>query len=299
MPRTVQALTGATTVLLLMATVPADAGQLDPTDPGDSLTISRKIGCSTKDGEPITYWWHGRAYSRRQGERDRHLFDVEGMNVRACTSVSDPERGDGYKLVSREILLYKDPESGEVLATWDNPWSGETVDVLHVANDPVNFSAYTIGRDGQPSTFDGTILGDRWWTTTTVPLWYPNPLASDYQKEIGGTYHATEMFNFFGDTDSLLDESTTTADVQVGWVRMSDWLPWMMMNGREGVIYMHTAGRKLDSWNDMSDTMKNEIAEHYPEYTAPPPADDPRRNETSWIYYKKITEGEREAPDRD
>jgi len=278
---------------------PALAGQLDPNDPDDSLTINRKIGCSTVDGKPITYWWHGRAYSRRMGERDKLLFAVEGMNVRSCSSVTDPEKGEGYKLVSREILLYKDPKTGEVLSKWENPWTGETVDVLHVANDPVNFTSYKVGRDGKPATFRGDILGDRWWQTMEVPLWYPNPLAGDYQKEIGGTYHATEMFNFLGDVESLLSKDTTTAEVQVGWARMSDWLPWMMMNGRDGVIYMHTAGRKLDSWDDMSDTMKNEIAEHYPDYVAPPPADDPRRNETSWIYYKKIREGEREAPQRD
>lgn len=278
---------------------PALADQLDPNDPADFLTIARKQHCSTIDGEAITYWWHGRAYSRRQGERDKLLFLVEGMNVRQCTAVEDEKRGKGYKLVSREILLYKDPKTGEVLSTWDNPWSGETVDVLHVANDPVNFTNYEIGRNGKPQTFTGDILGDRWWSTSEVPLWYPNPLASEYQKEIGGTYHATEMFNFFGDTESLFSTETTTAQTQVGWARMSDWLPWMMMNGREGVIYMHTAGRKLDSWDDMSDTMKHEIAEHYPEYVAPPPADDPRRNETSWIYYKKIRDGEREAPKRD
>jgi hypothetical protein len=275
------------------------AGQLDPNDPDDALTIGRKIGCSTIDAKPITYWWHGSAYSRRQGERDKLLFEVEGMNVRSCTSISDAEKGDGYKLVSREILLYKDPKTGEVLSTWDNPWSGETVDVLHVANDPVNFTAYKVGRDGKPSTFTGTIMGDRWWNSTEVPLWYPNPLASAYQKEIGGTYHATEMFNFMGDTDSLFSTETSTAEVQVGWARMSDWLPWMMMNGREGVIYMHTAGRKLDSWDDLSETMKDEINTHYPDYVGPPPSDDPRRNETSWLYYKKIRDGDRVAPERD
>ncbi|MDX1515746.1 MAG: DUF1838 family protein, partial [Woeseiaceae bacterium] len=194
---------------------PAVAGQLDPDDPDDTLTINRKIGCSTIDGKPVTYWWHGQAYSRRQGERDRLLFLVEGMNVRACTGVSDAQKGAGYRLVSREILLYKDPETGEVLSTWDNPWTGETVDVLHVANDPVNFTQYTIGRDGNPATFGGTILGNRWWRTTTVPLWYPNPLGGEYQKEVGGTYHATEMFNFMGDVESLLDDETTTAEVLV------------------------------------------------------------------------------------
>lgn len=294
-----RAATRGVLMLSLFATATAFAGQLDPNDPDDAHVMSRKIGCSTVDGEAITYWWHGTAFSRRQGERDKALFKVEGMNVRQCTSVSDPERGDGYKLVSRELLLYKDVETGEVLATWDNPWTGETVDVLHVANDPVNFTSYKIGRDGKASPFRGTILGDRWWTTNAVPLFYPNPLASEYQKEIGGTYHATEMFNFLGDVDSLLDTDTTTAEVQVGWVRMSDWLPWMMMEGRDGIIYMHTAGRKLDSWDDMSDTMKNEIATHYPDYVGPPPADDDRRNETSWLYYKKVRDGERVAPSRD
>ena len=277
---------------------PSFAGQLDLNDPDDAFTAARKTQCSTVDGEQITWWWHGKAYSRRQGERDRHLFNVEGMNTRQCTTISDPKKGEGYKLVSREILLYKDPKSDEVLATWENPWTGETVDVLHVANDPVNFTAYKIGRDGKPAKFRGDIHGDKWWMTTTVPLWYPNVLASEFQKEIGGTYHATEMFNFMGDMESLLDTETTTADVQVGWVRMSDWLPWMMMNGRDGVIYMHTAGLKLDSWDDMSETMKNEITAHYPEYRTPPPADDDRRNETSWSYYKKIRDGEREAPQR-
>lgn len=289
---------GALALLAVLATVTAEGGQLDINKPEDVLEINRKTQCSTVDGEAITFWWHGEAYSRRQGERDKKLFLVEGMNVRACSTVEDPERGKGYKLVSREILLYKDPETGEPLATWENPWTGETVDVLHVANDPVNFSSYTIGRGGQPIRFRGTVLGDRWWQTSTFPLFYPNPLAGDYQKEIGGTYHATEMFNFLGDMESLLDDELTTAEVQVGWVRMSGWLPWMMMEGREGVIYMHTAGRKLDSWDDMSETMKREIAEHYPEWREPPPLDDIRKNETSWEYYKSIREGEKQAPVR-
>jgi len=291
-------LTRAALACVFLAAPFAVAGELDINDPDDVFKMNRKMGCSTIDGKQITWWWHGRAYSRRQGERDKHLFNVEGMNTRQCNTINDPEKGEGYKLVSREILLYKDPQTDEVLATWDNPWTGETVDVLHVANDPVNFTSYKIGRDGKPASFRGTVQGDRWWTTSTVPLWYPNVLASEYQKEIGGTYHATEMFNFMGDMKSLLDTETTTAEAQVGWVRMSDWLPWMMMNGRDGVIYMHTAGRKLDSWDDISAKMKHEIATHYPEYTKPPPADDDRRNETSWSYYKKIRDGEREAPKR-
>ena len=292
-------LAGTFLLSIALATIAAAAGrQLDPNDPLDALTIARKVGCSTVDGVPATFWWHGRAYSRRQGERDRLLFNVEGMNVRACVADVHPERGRGYRQVSRELLIYRDPATGEALSTWRNPWTGEVVEVLHVANDPVNFAQYELDRTGAPTRWNGMITEGKWRQNTTVPLFYPNPLASAYQEEIGGIYHATEMFNFLGDADELLDADRQTAGSHVGWVRVSDWLPWMKMAGREGVIYMHTAGLRLSSWDAMPETMKAEIAAHYPIYREPPPLDDERRNVTSWIYYQRVREGVEKAPDR-
>lgn len=277
----------------------AQNAKLDPNVAEDAVQIMRKLQCSTIDNKPAVYWWHGKAYSRKQGEKDVNVFNVEGMNIRACSQVTDENMGNGFHLVSREILLYTDAETGEVLKTWDNPWSGETVDVLHVANDPVNFKMYETGRDGTPYTWGGEIGEDgTWWYRSTIPLWYPNPLGGEYQKEIGGTYHATEMFNFFGRTDDLFDLGDDTAKVTVGWSRISDWLPWMEMNGREGSMYMHTAGRKLGSYDELSDVMKNEIATNYPEYNTAPPAGDPRPNMTSWKYYDGVKKGTITVPTR-
>lgn len=276
----------------------AQSRRLDPAVPADAMAIQRKVQCSTVDNQPVVYWWHGKALSRRQGERDRHLFDVEGMNIRACSSITNEDGVPGFHLVSREILLYKDKDTGEVLKTWENPWSGETVEVLHVANDPVNWKSYQTNRDGSSASWSGEIGGPNWWMQSTFPLWYPNPLAGDFQKEIGGTYHATELFNFFGRTQDLLDPSTKTAIVTVAWTRIADWLPWMMMNGREGMMYMHTSGRKLGSFDELSETMKAEIAAHYPEYASPPPPGDPRPNMTSWTYYLGIRDGSIPKPQR-
>ncbi|NWG69997.1 MAG: DUF1838 domain-containing protein [Parvularculaceae bacterium] len=274
----------------------AVAAPLDPMKSADALVISRKIACSTVDGQAVTYFWHGEAYSRRAGEADRRLFDAWGMNIRACVTSPD---GDGFNLVSRELLIYTDPATGKPLKTWNNPWTGESVDVLHVANDPVNGKYRSKTRDGKPYIWNGTISGGRWWQTTTVPLFYPNPLGGAYQPEVGGTYHATEMFNFFGDAASLLDPAKTSAEqVTVGWVRISDWLPWMRMGGREGVIYFHTAGRKLGSFEELPALLKNEIATHYPDYASPPPLDDARPNMTSWKYYDAVKKGDAAAPKR-
>ena len=72
----------------------------------------------------------------------------------------------------------------------------------------------------------------------------------------------------------------------------------MNMQGREGVVYMHTAGRKIENLDDLSDSMKAEIETNYPKYMTPPPGDDSRKNMTSWQYFKDVKEGKVTLPVR-
>jgi hypothetical protein len=286
-------------LLALAALSPgAFAAKLDLNTPEGANLAARRMQCSMKDGVPTVYRFHGEAFSRVPGERDRKLFNVEGMNIRTCTTVQDEKRGTGWRLVSRELLFYTDPTSGEVLRTWTNPWTGQTLNVLQTANDPVNGRpSFATGSDGKPAQWTGTISGKTWWNTITVPLFYTNPLAGDYQKYVGGTYHATEMFNFFGKVDDLVSDKIPDPEVEVGWVRLANWLPWMEMGDRAGLMYTHAAGRKLASFDELPDVMKREIAANYPEWRAPPPIDDARPNETSWTYFKKkVAAGTQAAP---
>jgi hypothetical protein len=276
----------------------SQAAPIDVTTPSGALQVMRRIWCTETDNEPVYWFWRGDVYSRRQGEADKLLFKVEGLNVRTCAATSNAERGAGFRSVSRELLIYLDPQTGQPLSRWTNPWTNETVDVLHVANDPVNGEFFERTRSGQPLRFNASFIEDHWFMTSTVPLFYPNPLAGAYQAEIGGTYHATEMFNFMGVTANLTDRTQRTASVEVGWVRISDWLPWMRMSGREGMLYFHTAGTKVLDWNDVSPLMREEVATHYPAYRNPPPSDDVRPNVTSWMYYQRVREGTETPPTR-
>ncbi len=162
--------------------------------------------------------------------------------------------------------------------------------MLHIANDPVNFRApiFPKGADGKPYRSEIQVMGNQWWGTTTVPLFYKNPLAGDYQDYVGGTYHATEMFNFFGSVSNLTSPKTTSAEVSVAWTRLSDWLPWMKMRGRAGELYFNGAGVKLESFDALPAGMRSAIEARFPTFKEPPPADDQRPNETSWTYFKKM-----------
>jgi hypothetical protein len=269
--------------------VPAQAETIDANSAEGYVALHRKIQCSTEDGSPQVFEWSGFGYARVPGEPDRKIFGLLGMNVRQCGQVEDPEKGIGYRLVSREIMLYLDPKTGEVMRTFDNPWTGDANEVIHVANDPVNGRpSFGVAADGSGKTFSYRDVNGQYLINYEIPLFYKNAMGGEYQKYVGGSYHATEIFDFNGDVAELLDASKPVAYPVISWVRLAQWLPWMEMNGRAGMLYFNAMGRKLLNYEQLADALKSEIAENYPEYTAPPPLDDPRRNETSWTYMKKI-----------
>ena len=274
-------------VLIGLMAAPTIA-ELDLNTPEGVVAVQRKIHCSTVDGEEKTYVWQGHGYARRPGQPDKRIFGLLGMNVRQCVSVTNDKGEVGYRLISREVMLYLDPDTGEVLRTWDNPYTGETVDVIHVANDPVNGRPnFGYGRDGKVAQLPIKMVGDYWQMNLEIPLFYHNILGGNYQKYVGGSYHATELFNYYGMADSLLDDQLTSINPGISWVRIAQWLPWMEMGGRDGITYFNAQGTKLKSWDDLPDLLKSEIAANYPKYRHAPPGDDQRPNETSWTFFKK------------
>jgi hypothetical protein len=274
-------------ILLTLAAGAANAGQLKLDTPRDNLLALRKLHCTLEDGKVVTWYWNGYAYARVPGEPDRQLFRVEGMNIRQCGPLGEAVDGS-FKMVTREILLYEDPKTGEILRDWDNPWTGKSVKVVHVANDPVNQRISTTDRNGRPLVVSFEESGGQWWLTSTVPLFYRNPLGGDYQDYVGGKYHATEMFNFFGDVAEMANPRIKSTATRVGWVRLSSWLPWMEMGDRVGLVYFNTAGRKLGGFEELPERFRAEIKANYPAYVAPPPLDDERPNETSWTWFRKV-----------
>lgn len=277
------------TVGLTYAIAHAEARTLDLNDPNDVILVQQKMNCSLNEGEPVFYWWQGSAYSRVPGEKDRLLFNVEGTNLRTCKNFEDEDRGRGFRSVSREVLFYKDPETNEILRTWSNPWTGEDVEVMHVANDPVNMRGpmYAFSADGKPVGFNATIVGNRVFTTGEAPLFYENPLAGDYQEYVGNKYHAMEALNAYVYKDDLLDGDKAKLEKYVlSWARFSDWLPWMKMRSRTGMMVFTTVGGRVDSYDDLPESLKDEIEKNHPTYKEPPPIDDDRPNVTSWEDFK-------------
>jgi hypothetical protein len=283
---------------IIAATIatPGQARTLDPAKPEDALEVMKRTQCGAKDGEPAVYHWSGKVYSRVEGERDRLLFLGEGMNIRQCVAVTDPKRGKGFRQVSREVMLFLDPGTGQVLRQWKNPWTGENVEVMHIANDPVNGRpTFPMGADGKPYSIAYKRMGDWVQMPLEVPLFYHNVLGGDYEDYVGNQYHAMEIFDFAARADELFDTAKPTAYPSVSWVRISNWMPWMKMGSRQGLVVFNAMGAKVKSFDELPAVLKQEIAANYPAWTSPPPGDDARPNETTWTVFKKKIDEERKS----
>ncbi len=130
-------------------------------------------------------WLKGIVQGVRPNEANRDLFGFEGFSVTRMY-----RRPDGsWRKLLRETVIYRDLESGEILETWLNPYTNETVRVVPIANDPYNM---TIGTHflGKPLLLDWNENPDGTYTIlSTVNLFYPNLLQpSKWPRESSGDF---------------------------------------------------------------------------------------------------------------
>ena len=243
-----------------------------------SATQFVKTRCST-DGTPTFLVWSGYLYSFMPDEPKRKLFKIVGMNVARCI-----DQGNGvWDFTSREINLYLDSETGEIQRHWQNPWTGEMLPVVHVANSPIQGTF----RRNIPAEVDGDT------TTFIFDLFaqYPNPLADDPKfaeycdRPI---YNAVELFKLAVPTADLEDPKTTTVSKLVlSWNRVGPWLPWMKMKQRSGHLIYSASGKKVKDFSDLPPILKKEIETRVPFYKDAPAQKVEGEEMTSWSYFKQ------------
>jgi hypothetical protein len=252
-------------------------------DPQVNLDAYVRVRGSRDPKEETVYYWTGWVYAQEPDKATRKVFKFEGFNV-ARTQLDQ----NGMQLLSREVAVYRDPETNEILNSWENPWTEDTVPAVQVWNDPVNFR---VPASDKPR-FPVDDLGQEVCFHSDVFLNYPSPLPRDNFPKYSqsDTYQGTELFQFFADKDDLADPTQNSVPAEISWTRIGPWLPWMQMADRPGNLLYQARGYKLpDGVADLPDEIRDFVEHQHPEFlSAPVRAEGP--NETSWTYFKKLLE---------
>ncbi|NBO39625.1 DUF1838 domain-containing protein [bacterium] len=253
----------------------------------DSTSLSAtdfiKVRCNPT-GSPTFTHWHGTVTtSGPGGDNPQVLFKISGFNVARCYA----DDAQNWTVASRELSFFLDPVSGDVLNSWIQPWSQESLPVVHIANALVQQKIPAVARIPVES------LGDTSIARVDVPLNYPNPLASDarfadYSPE--PFYKAHESFSYiFSKMDfENIAQLNSVENVQVSWTRVSPWLPWMKMKGAPGYLVFNAIVQRVGSFSELPTLIKDQIGQGLDLFLdAPHCVVAGKANVSSWTYFKK------------
>lgn len=218
------------------------------------------------------------------GERGRKLFTLEVIGASRFIPIEG-----GYQRLHREVGLYTNLETGEVMSAWHNPMLERDVEVIHIQNDPVNFPFTVEGQSG-PFRILYDDFGDQVAFHREIPLRYPSALKrAEYPLHSAGDwYEAAELFNSFVRREDLENDEITSAPEVGSWARVGPWLPWMEMADSPGYLLYHGRSSKLmGGVDDIPERLRTYMEKNLAKYlSAPDEFEEP--NETSWTYFKKV-----------
>jgi hypothetical protein len=205
-----------------------------------------------------------------------------------------PNEDGTIRRLNKEVIFYTDlnpdPGSRRMIDKWTNPWTKEEVDVVHVANDPFN---YTISewlilapedfpKDGTPPKprkfpllFPWRRVGDKLVLQTDMHLYYPNALQPDkWARESSGKMaQVSEIFRYWVDVADVENPELTAVPYQGTWNRITPWLPWMLKGQDPGHCLYAGLMTGSGSWDIVPDHVKEFSKERYPHMLSAPTED--------------------------
>ena len=247
--------------------IPKDP-RLDLDDPETNYRALLKMRADLA-GKDCLFAFPGEVWAMVPQERNYRCFKTFGIGASRIEEVDE-----GWRIYSREVLYYMDPDSGVILETWNNPFlGGREVEVFHIANDPVN-GVFT--RRGHPilsPPYPYVSYGDDVVFQWNFYIFKPAPLTrSEYPLYSSGDkdQHA-ELWGLKGRKSELLDPTITSASCVMSWSRVADWLPFMEMGTRPGTMVFHSHSMKLmNGVADLPRYILDYTERHYPKYLEAP-----------------------------
>jgi hypothetical protein len=241
-----------------------------------------RVQGDTKPGSQLYGYASGTVIGVREGERLRPLFGFRVFS--AFRLVKQPD--NSYQRLLRELVFYTDPQTGEILDSWDNPYTKERVRVVDVANDPFNvvFSEYY----PDPPTYGGLnkekpprrplILPWQMWPNDTVVLetdihlYYPSALQPDkWPRESSGPMsRVSELFRYFMRAEDMANPKLTHVPHNGVWARVTPWLPWMLMGQEPGHILYQGMFTTAHDTSEIPENVLQRVKAKYPQYMNAP-----------------------------
>ena len=219
---------------------------LDVMDPRENLYGFAKMW-GTIGPKAVKSGYFGVQYALVGNQRAKPVFGYYGFGNNR--NIIQPD--GSIKVLGKECGFFTDLATGEIIDHWDNPWTGERVEVFPFVNDRWRGTlgleqkvfkvgdSETLNNDrgkgastkGAPFRLPWQRIGDQYLLSWDYAHEYTNPVTPEgWPKASTGTrVNPSEHFVIFTPTGEIDDRSLPSARFHAGFMRQAPWWPWMRM----------------------------------------------------------------------
>jgi hypothetical protein len=245
----------------------------DPSDPAANLRALRRMMFA--DHEDLVFWWMKGTKYGFVDNVSTALFGMEVATILRC-------RNDGpgrFVVTSLELVYYTDPERGTLLEHWQNPYTGESVDMKYAPVGPARVAWSGAGPE-MPKSMGGatiesthvmepaSVVGDDVWLRSDTNALVTRPAAANpghgFRVHDWAIYHARLR--------DLEDPSIASVATDVSFVDLTDWPPSLKMGERPGTCMSRCVGRKVASLAAMPKSFLGLLGQVHPAIARDPAA---------------------------
>jgi hypothetical protein len=243
------------------------AATIEPLDLADKVqaNIAKVKMVGDTAGGPVHSFMRINIYGDANTGTYTPMFTMNNLIVDYWT----PE-GDSFNMKKYEAGVFTRFDSGEVIETWDNPWTGETIEIFPFHLGPVQ---RVYGPDGvvamalAPEALPLEEIGDRLFYATQSIATAPSLFdPKEFPKESPGTEVFLNSFTTFSAlARDVYDPAVTSAPVHMQLQNKFNWPPWLRMGQRPGGTVARGYGTKIAGLDALPAAVRDGFARITPE----------------------------------
>lgn len=277
----------------IMRATRADAapGPFDANNPEHVGMAYRKLGWNAED--KFTMHW---IRLTRYGMVDSKLHTMWESLIGILFTTKDAKDGNpgDYDVTSLSLSFMLDPKTGAMMEKYNNPWTGETLDIPYGSSKPNTRRQKLTGMDigmKAPPGMKADASSSRVAWSEGGEVWVRGDLDIRMESESGkavmgnmgqggsGTRSEASMarlmqvndwFTYHGKASDVTDPNVKNPPSDLYFNDLNTWSGWLKMGDKPGNFVGRGFGRKVFKYEDMPAEWRKLVAQKYPDVAKDP-----------------------------
>jgi len=254
----------------------------DLSKPEDNVKVFAKVAGSLDDR--TTYLqYYGEIFSAVPNQVQTRILRLKGIAKSRWQNTGEST----FFRRNYDFGLFCDPETDEILETFQNPFTCKSNVPLHYKSGPLESTVSPIRSNGQPYVLPWRITGDQLSITETSYGERENYLSPDTwpKASTGPRFYFNTSSTYIADIDDVANPEFMSVNADHIWTFLTPFPAWMLLGDLPGFALWRWVARKIIDSTELDPVIVSGIEQRVPNFFADERPWKEHSNE--WIQYMK------------